>query len=538
MRAEAVARSAHLKPTPTDNQMIINQHKRRGLRTRLAWTALGLLTLSTSPFFVPAARAADPYDKSLEARVEALEKELNIMEDDSKGKNVQTNSSEVPTFLRAAGSNVQQLTISGDLRFRYNYDNEDFQYPGGGNQLQRSRYLFRLRLNLNYTLSDNFFAAVGVSTLSQTDSQNQPITEGFDDYGIYLHQFIIGWKPTEWGTVIVGKTFAPFYNNEDAIVDFGDINPTGLTEKLNFDISPKLNISANFGQYIFYDNPESGYTVTPVTIDTTTAGKPTTTIENVYSQNPAGTIPQNRKEDAIFSYNDVVLTYKPVEPITITAAPGFYAYLLHGSVGESGTAVGPSGKSSPNDVNVSNPLQPTSGGLLNGAGFNSDRATDDLYVAMFNGDVKFPVGPFKGKFYWDFAYNAGGSERAHHIYDVQEGNFSDSTTWLTGIQLGELKRKHDFYVSVDFRQSGIASIDPNLNDPNFALSRLNQQGIRANIGFNITDFMKLEAFYYASWNLDRNIRNVVTGAQSLGASGSIADANSTQNLIIQLNTSF
>ena len=33
-------------------------------------------------------RAAAPYDKSLEARVEALEKELNIMEDDSKGKNV------------------------------------------------------------------------------------------------------------------------------------------------------------------------------------------------------------------------------------------------------------------------------------------------------------------------------------------------------------------------------------------------------------------------------------------------------------------
>ena len=247
---------------------------------------------------------------------------------------------------------MQQLTISGDLRFRYNYDNEDFQVPGGGNELQRSRYLFRLRLNLNYTLTDNFFAAVGVSTLSQTDSQNQPITEGFDDYGIYLHQFIVGWKPTEWGTVIIGKTFAPFYNNEDAIVDYGDINPTGLTEKLNFDINPQLNISANFGQYIFYDNPESGYAVTPVTINTSTGGKAGTVIENVYSQNPAGTIPQDRKEDAIFSYNDVILTYKPIEPVTVTLAPAFYCYLLHGSVGLSGNAVGPSGRSSPNDVNV------------------------------------------------------------------------------------------------------------------------------------------------------------------------------------------
>ena len=55
------------------------------------------------------------------------------------------------------------------------------------------------------------------------------------------------------------------------------------------------------------------------------------------------------------------------------------------------------------------------GGLLNNAAFNSDEATDDLYVAMFNGDFKFPVGPLKGKVYWDFAYNLDGSERSHHI---------------------------------------------------------------------------------------------------------------------------
>jgi hypothetical protein len=501
--------------------------------------ALALLTLSSAAFFSSRARAADPYDASLEQRVEALEKELNIMEGDSKGKNVETTNTP-PAFLSAAGANVQQLTISGDLRFRYNYDNENFQYPGAGNDLQRSRYLFRLRLNLNYTLSDNFFVAVGVSTLSQTDSQNQPITEGFDDYGIYLHQFVVGWKATDWATIIIGKTFAPFYDNEDAIVDFGDINPTGLTEKLSFDISPQFNISPNFGQYIFYDNPESGYSVTPVALGNNV-------VENVYTQNPAGTIPQDRKEDAILSYDDVVMTYKPTNAVTFTAAPAFLTYLLHGSVGLSGNAVGPSGRSSPNDVNT-NPtvttnkttgittLSPSQGGLLNGAAFNSDEATDDLYVVMFNGDVKFPIGPFKGKFYYDFAYNITGSERSHHIYDVQEGDFTDSALWLAGLQIGELKRKGDWYVSADFRQEGISSIDPNLNDPNFALSRLNQQGFRINIGYNIMAWMKVEAFYYGSWNLHENIHNVVTGAE--GVSGSVYDANSTQNFIVQLNTSF
>ena len=522
--------------------MIIKHPSSKARPAARALATLALLAAGGSPFFASATRAADPYDQSLEARVEALEKELNIMENDSKGKNVATTDTNVPTFLRAAGAGVKELTISGDLRFRYNYDNEDFQYPGAGNELQRSRYLFRLRLNLNYTMSDNFFIAVGVATNGQSDSQNQAITEGFDDYGVYLHQFILGYKVNENATVIIGKTFAPFYNNEDALVDFGDITPTGLTEKFTFNVTPKLNIAANFGQYIFYDNPESGYAITPTAVETVNAaGKVTTTTVNVYSTNPAATIPtaQDRKEDAILSYNDVVLTYKPSKDVTLTLAPAFYCYLLHGSVGISGNAVGPGGgRSDPNDVNTASPLVSAQGGLLNTAAFNSDLATDDLYVAMFNGDVKFPVGPFKGKVYWDFAYNIDGSERSHDIYQVQEGSFQDSTTWLAGFQLGELKRKGDWYVSADYRQYGIGSIDPNLNDPNFALSRLNTQGFRINLGYNITDWLKAEVWYYGAWNLEKNI-HTLSGTQVTSSSiRSFYDANAAQNLIIQLTASF
>ena len=520
--------------------MSLRTYKRgASLGKRLA--LFSLLVAATSALPLASIRAADPYDKSLEARVEALEKELNIMEDDSKGKNVQTDNTQVPTFLRAAGKEVQELTISGDLRFRYNYDNEDFQYPGGGNQLQRSRYIFRLRLNLNYTFNDNWYAAVGVATNGQSDAQNQTITEGFDDYGIYLHQFILGYKATPWATVIMGKLFAPFYNNEDALVDFGDITPVGLTEKLTFEISPKLSIAANFGQYIFYDNPESGYAITPTRVATTnTAGVVTgSTVVNVYSTNPAATVPtaQDRKEDAILSYSDVVFTYKPIEPVTVTLAPAFYTYLLHGSVGISGNAVGPAGRSNPNSFNVANPLSPTQGFLEGAAQFNSDLATDDLYVAMFNGDVKFPVGPFKGKLYWDFAYNLDGRERSRRVYEIEENNFQDSTTWLAGFQLGELKRKHDWYVSADYRQYGVSSLDPNINDPNFALSRLNTQGFRINLGYNVTDWLKFEVWYYGAWNLDKNIHNL-NGTEVGTTIRNVYDANAVQNLFIQLTSTF
>ena len=83
--------------------MTTYHHKPKAARAVKAAATLALLTLGTSPFFSPAVRAADPYDKGLEARVEALEKELNIMEDDSKGKNVAATPGEVPTFSARGG---------------------------------------------------------------------------------------------------------------------------------------------------------------------------------------------------------------------------------------------------------------------------------------------------------------------------------------------------------------------------------------------------------------------------------------------------
>ena len=102
--------------------------------------------------------------------------------------------------------------------------------------------------------------------------------------------------------------------------------------------------------------------------------------------------------------------------------------------------------------------------------------------------------------------------------------------------MGELKRKHDWYVSADYRQYGVSSLDPNLNDPNFALSRLNTQGFRVNLGYNVTEWLKAEVWYYGAWNLDKNVHNLITGAQT--ANNTLYDANSVQNLIIQLTASF
>ena len=88
--------------------MNTHRHPPKAARVVRAAASAALLTLGAAPFFQPTpARAADPYDAVLEKRIEALERELNVMSNDDKGKNVQASSTEVPTFLRAAGKEVQ-----------------------------------------------------------------------------------------------------------------------------------------------------------------------------------------------------------------------------------------------------------------------------------------------------------------------------------------------------------------------------------------------------------------------------------------------
>ena len=96
----------------------------RRLQTRRGSVVLTAILLGLPCRPLP---AADPYDTTLERRVAALEREMSTLAEDAKGKNPLTY--EGPAFLRAAGRQVQQLTLQGDLRFRYQYDNDELQAP-------------------------------------------------------------------------------------------------------------------------------------------------------------------------------------------------------------------------------------------------------------------------------------------------------------------------------------------------------------------------------------------------------------------------
>ena len=139
---------------------------------------------------------------------------------------------------------VTELRLYGDLRLRYQYDDRDFQAnpPGVGvnddqerrspSGTQRSRWRFRLRLNADFKLNENFFGGVELQTAIASDSANQTFENGFSDYPIFISKAYLGWSPNEWLTVTAGKVPNPFYTTD--LVWDPDINPTGVTELVAF----------------------------------------------------------------------------------------------------------------------------------------------------------------------------------------------------------------------------------------------------------------------------------------------------------------
>ena len=83
----------------------------------------------------------------------------------------------------------------------------------------------------------------------------------------------------------------------------------------------------------------------------------------------------------------------------------------------------------------------------------------------------------------------------------------DNIAWLAGLQVGQNKKKGDWSIKGDFRQVGLGSIDPNLNDSDWGDSFLNQQGIKLQSQYNFTDFVTGSLTYYDTWSYKTNLMN-------------------------------
>jgi hypothetical protein len=432
-------------------------------------------------------------------------------------------------------SPVTELKLYGDARFRFQYDNvdpqigtwdpehDDYSYPGHGNQ--RCRWRFRLRVGADFKLTDDWFGGIQLQSSQYSDSSNQTFDGGFQNYGIYISRVYAGWNASDWFTLIVGKQPNPFYTT-DLMWD-PDINPSGVVETI------KLHKFFSCGEEEIVEYGPDGRTIVSVKCNPLPCPCTLTLVSGQFffddnnEYNPPG-----RNTDAYLFEEQLIFTWQICDPVKFTLAPAYLTY----NAAQINTVW--------NQQGFAQVINGTGSDLLP-AGWGETR---DLSLIQIPGDFSFNICGRKIKLLWDSVYNAEGARRENDIYVVPEydksGNITgfdhvrnhaakDDFAWLAGIQFGENVKKGDWSLLVNYRQVGLAALDPNLNDSDWALSRLNVQGWRASLTYNFTDAVTGAL----TGSIVNNLRKDLIGGQATDGA-KLADANAVQVFQVDLNVKF
>ncbi|MEI6715961.1 MAG: putative porin [Verrucomicrobiota bacterium] len=392
-------------------------------------------------------------------------------------------------------TSVKELKLSGDARLRFQHDINDAQAPSTidtNNVSQADRFRLRLRINADYKVSDNFFAGFGLQTNQANDSGMQTFASGnnngdyFQNYNIYLNKAFIGWNPIAGVTLIGGKQRNPFYTTD--LVWDADINPTGFTERIDLNKVFNFNgfeLALVAGQLAVSDNPES---------------------------NPSA----RTNRDGYIHEVQLIASAQVNAAIKATVAPAFYF--------TNGASVNGNG-----------------GGANNGTVGTTNWATTDalqgLKVVLLPGDIGFKLVGKKTKFLWDVAYNLD-ARRRDGVYAVGANNVDyagrDKLAWLVGFEIGENKNKGDWSFLANYRQIGLAAIDPLINDSDWAASNTNVAGYKASLRYNLGKATTLALTYQYADNLRKSLGAGLNGIAGPGG----ANSNSSQIIQADLDIKF
>jgi Putative porin len=490
---------------------------------------------------------------------------------------------------------IKELKLSGDLRLRYQWDEEQAQEPsaapanptptpspslrnptptltgspnGRNHVASRSRWRFRLRLNAEMKFDGGFFGGVSLTTYNQATNANQTYTGGFQNYGIYLSKAFLGWNGYPGLTLIAGKFDNPFYAT-DLFWD-PNIYPQGLVERIDFD---KLFGWNSAGEPVSYSKEGKG-PPPPAAKHPGIFELALIAGQFIFYDNNEYNFDSDLKNDSYLFEEQLLARYR-TDWYSITVAPSLFIANAAG-YGHDTVANGPAGNFS----------------SVNGGGFTAPSKTDflqfldgtgeerDLFIVQAPGDITVKVKNIPVRFYWDFAYNFDGGARFSLLgtagqrmttgtlfngtslstgslvitqrdgtnpttfpfaglysqavtdshgnviafKDLAQPSNKDKMAWLVGLKIGDNKKAGDISAYGDYRQVGIASVDPNLSFDDAMNARLNFQGFGFGINYNVTDFLILGVSARIDWNLTN-----LYGGQATRGSG-IADDNSWHSI--------
>jgi len=371
-------------------------------------------------------------------------------------------TNEVATTKWKLSKAIKNIGLFGDLRFRYEYRGVDNNAPGRSGSSQedyyRERFRYSVRIGIKGDLFDDFYYGLRVDTSSNPrsawltfgdDSSPSPFSKSSD--GINVGQAYLGWKPTSWYEMTVGKMPMPLYVT--TMIWDSDLNPEGAVEKFKTSLG-QFDLFANLGQFIYQDtNPDHG-------------------------------LPSS---DTFMLAWQVGATAKLATNVSLKLAPVMYNYTGVGSsagLNQPFTGQGDRFGLNPN---------PAGAGPFNQTGIN------DLLVLEVPFELNYKMGQYTSRLFGDFAYNFQGDDRARAAYAATQTPNPDAVpltraytgedkAYQVGLGFGNLAAKRNTWEARTYWQHVEQyAADVNLLDSDFFEGRGNLEGVFAAFSYSITD---------------------------------------------------
>ena len=394
---------------------------------------------------------------------------------------------------------ITEIELYGDMRTRYEVRTAQAGPPDTitpvGENTQRNRARYRLRLGLRGTLADDWFFGLRFETSTNPRSTNVtfgdeatggPYSKGSD--GISVGQAYLGYKGLRDVTLTAGRMPNPLVTT--AMLWDADINPEGLAEqwKHTFNLTfgggqttairddaksaagatseptrIALDLFANFGQFIYDDsNPED-----PVGARGVSSGR---------------LVPNT---DAYLLAWQVGARINFTKDIYLQIAPTIYNYTGAGDSFNTFFSGDP-------NVRVGNTVV-----ARNQTGINS------LLIFDMPAEFGWKFGEIPLRAFADFAVNLEGDDRASAAGHPDKGD--QRYAYQVGLGIGKIKQKRDWQLEAFYQHVEQFAIDPNLVDSDLYDSRVNMEGFGLRGGYALSDAVTFNLTYGYGTQIDRDL---------------------------------
>jgi hypothetical protein len=395
----------------------------------------------------------------------------------------------------------KSIELYGDVRLRY--ENRQVSAPDDS-RIELNRERAALRFGLRGDLLDDFYYGFRLDTSANPRSPWVTLGEsaggvpyqgpfGKSTDSLNIGQLYIGWRPSGWLDLTVGKMENPLYTT--AMVWDSDITPEGVAERFKYPVG-RADFFATFAQFI-YENSD-----------------PTHTAPGLFNLGY-----ENASPLFLLAWQAGV-TYHLNDRLSMKIAPVLYNYAGQGANENSpGSALTPNfngtfvGQGSTNSLTGN--TQGWSGypdGYYNGFTANQT-GINDLLVLEIPWEINLKHDRLNYRLFGDYAQNLEGGDRAQAAYAASRSAFQpvggggiapiaspqtkDTKAYQVGVAIGNrdslglvygtVCKKHAWEARVYWQHIEQYSLDPNLLDSDFFEGRANMQGVYSALAYGVTD---------------------------------------------------